>query len=60
LLVEWKMAPSKSEAERLIKQRGVEIDGVCVEDPRKELDLSKPADFLLRAGKKKFLRVVVE
>jgi len=60
LLVELKLAPSKSEAERLIKQRGVEIDGVCVEDPRKEIDLSKPGEFLLRAGKKKFVRVVVE
>jgi tyrosyl-tRNA synthetase len=60
LLVELNMAPSKSEAERLIKQRGVEIDGVCVEDPRKEIDLSKPTGFLLRAGKKKFVRVVVE
>jgi tyrosyl-tRNA synthetase len=60
LLVELKMAPSKSEAERLIKQRGVEIDGVCVEDPRKELDLSTAEEFLLRAGKKKFVRVVVE
>jgi len=60
LLVELKLAPSKSEAERLIKQRGVEIDAVCVEDPRKEIDLSHPAQFLLRAGKKKFVRVVVE
>jgi tyrosyl-tRNA synthetase len=60
LLVELKMAPSKSEAERLIKQRGVEIDEVCVEDPRKEIDLSRPGGFLLRAGKKKFVRVVVE
>jgi len=60
LLVELKLAPSKSEAERLIKQRGVEIDGVCVEDPRKEIELSKPGEFLLRAGKKKFVRVVVE
>ena len=60
LLVAWKLAPSKSEAERLIKQRGVEIDEVCIEDPRKEIDLSKPSQFLLRAGKKKFLRVVVE
>lgn len=60
LLVELKLAPSKSEAERLIKQRGVEIDEVCVEDSRKEIDLSKPTQFLLRAGKKKFLRVVVE
>ena len=60
LLVELKMAPSKSEAERLIKQRGVEIDGVCVEDARKEIDLSQPVQFLLRAGKKKFVRAVVE
>jgi tyrosyl-tRNA synthetase len=60
LLVELKLAPSKSEAERLIKQRGVEIDGVCVEDPRKEVDLRKAREFLLRAGKKKFVRVVVE
>jgi tyrosyl-tRNA synthetase len=60
LLVELKLAPSKSEAERLIRQRGVEIDEVCVEDPRKEIDLSKSSQFLLRAGKKKFVRVVVE
>jgi tyrosyl-tRNA synthetase len=60
LLVDWKLAPSKSEAERLIKQRGVEIDGACVEDPRKEIDLKQPQSFLLRAGKKKFVRIVVE
>ena len=60
LLVELKLVGSKSEAERLIKQRGVEIDETCVEDVRKEIDLSKPGEFLLRAGKKKFLRVVVE
>jgi tyrosyl-tRNA synthetase len=60
LLVELKLAPSKSEAERLIKQRGVEIDEICVEDPRKEMDLSQAGHFLLRAGKKKFVRVIVE
>jgi tyrosyl-tRNA synthetase len=60
LLTELKLVPSKSEAERLIKQRGVEIDGVVVEDPRKEMDLTKPGEFLLRAGKKKFLRIIVE
>lgn len=59
-LVELNLSPSKSEAERLIKQRGVEIDETCVEDVRKEIDLSKPAQFLLRAGKKKFLRIVIE
>src|SRR5438045_3928467 len=60
LLADLKVAPSKAEAERLIKQKAVEIDGVIIEDPRKDIDLSKPASFLLRAGKKKFLRVVVE
>src|SRR5579859_2522396 len=60
LLVELKLAPSKAEAERLIKQKAVEINEATIEDPRKDIDFSKPSDFLLRAGKKKFLRVVVE
>jgi tyrosyl-tRNA synthetase len=54
------MAASRSEAERLIKQGGVEIDGARVSDTKKEMDVSRPGEFLLRAGKKKFLRVVVE
>jgi tyrosyl-tRNA synthetase len=60
LLVELSLAPSRSEAERLVKQGGVEIDGTRVADVKKEVDLSRPYEFLLRAGKKKFLRVVVE
>lgn len=60
LLVELALAPSRSEAERLMKQGGVEIDGERVADVKKELDLSKAGEFLLRAGKKKFVRVVVE
>jgi tyrosyl-tRNA synthetase len=60
LLVDLKLISSKSEAERLIKQGGAEIDGVRIDDPRKDVDLSKPVEFLLRAGKKKFVRIVVE
>jgi tyrosyl-tRNA synthetase len=60
LLAELKLAPSKSEAVRLIEQGGVEIDGVRVHDPRKDIDLSKPSEFLLRTGKKRFLRIIVE
>ena len=60
LLVDLKLATSKAEAERLIKQKAVEINGVTIDDSRKEIGLSKPANFLLRAGKKKFVRVVVE
>ena len=60
LLAELKLTPSKTEAIRLIEQGGVEIDAVRIDDPRKDIDLSRPAEFLLRAGKKKFLRIIVE
>jgi tyrosyl-tRNA synthetase len=60
LLLELKLAPSKSEAERLIKQKGVEIDGNAVEDPRMEIDLGKPGEFLIRAGKKKFVHLIID
>jgi tyrosyl-tRNA synthetase len=48
---------SKSEAERLIKQGGVEVDTQRVSDVRYEIDFAKAGDFLLRVGKKRFLRV---
>jgi len=51
---------SNAEAERLIKQGGFEIDGERIEDVKKELDLSRSGSFLLRAGKKKFLRLIVQ
>jgi tyrosyl-tRNA synthetase len=59
LLMTLGLAPSVREAERLVKQGAVEIDGRRIDDPRNEVDLSKGRDFLLRAGKKKFVRVVV-
>jgi tyrosyl-tRNA synthetase len=59
LLTTLGLATSVSDAERLVKQGAVEIDGQRIDDPRKEVDLSKARDFLLRAGKKKFVRVVV-
>jgi len=60
LLVELNVAASRSEAERLIKQGGVEIDRTRVSDVKKEIDLSTSGAFLLRAGKKKFFRLVIE
>ena len=42
-----------------MKQGGVELDGARISDLKDELDLAKPREFLLRAGKKKFLRIVV-
>jgi len=54
------LATSRSEAARLVKQRAIEIDGVIIDDPLKGIELDKPRSFVLRVGKKKFVRVVVE
>jgi tyrosyl-tRNA synthetase len=51
---------SVSEAERLIKQGGLEIGGLVIKDPLAKLDPSAAASYELRLGKKKFLRIVVE
>jgi tyrosyl-tRNA synthetase len=51
---------SASEAERLIKQGGFEINGSPVRDPTCKLDLSHPSSYQVRVGKKKFLRIVIE
>jgi tyrosyl-tRNA synthetase len=53
-------ADSTSEAERLIKQGGFEIDGSLVKDPTCKLDLSQAGSYDVRVGKKKFLRIIVE
>ena len=53
-------AGSTSEAERLIKQGGFEVDGSLVNDPTCKLDLNRPRSYEVRVGKKKFLRIVVE
>jgi tyrosyl-tRNA synthetase len=60
LLLDLGLASSRAEAERLIKQGGVEIDNQRIDDVKKEIELAKASEFLLRAGKKKFLRVIVE
>jgi tyrosyl-tRNA synthetase len=58
LLTEAGLATSRSEAERLIKQGAVEVNGEIVKDVKHAITLN-PGDLLsLRVGKKKFLRVV--
>jgi tyrosyl-tRNA synthetase len=60
LLHELEQVPSASEAERIIKGRGFEVDGKIVNDPSAKCDLSRPCVYTLKIGKKKFLRIVVE
>jgi len=54
------LTQSRAEAQRLVEQKAVELDGQVIDDPRHSVKLSEPRSFVLRAGKKKFKRVVVE
>jgi tyrosyl-tRNA synthetase len=54
LLAHLEMAPSQSEAQRLIRQNAVEVDGETVTSPR----LSLRDGMVIRVGKHRFLRIV--
>ena len=60
LLHELEQVPSASEAERIIKGRGFEVDGKIISDPSAKIDLNQHGTHTLKIGKKKFLRIVVE
>jgi tyrosyl-tRNA synthetase len=51
---------SVAEAERLIKQKALEINGEIMSDPAARIDFNEKAEFVVRLGKKKFLRIIVE
>ncbi|MBS4027857.1 MAG: tyrosine--tRNA ligase [Ignavibacteriales bacterium] len=55
LLVETKLAPSKSEARRLIDQGGVSIDSEKVSDFNSPIPSNS---FIIKVGKRKFLKIV--
>lgn len=57
ILLNTGLVSSKSEARRLIRQRGVKLDGSIVEDPEVKIKL-KP-DIVLQVGKRKFLKLKV-
>lgn len=55
LLLQSKLATSKSDARRLIEQGGVSINGEKVLDPTN--GLPKEGEFLVKVGKRRFLKV---
>ena len=55
MLVETKFASSKSEAKRLIEQGGVTLNGKKITDPD-----AKIAEGILKVGKKRFAKIVIE
>jgi len=60
LLADLEEVASASEAERVIKQNGFEVNGQAVSDPAAKVNVDQPASYEVRVGKKKFLRIVVE
>lgn len=59
LMAELGLTSSTSEARRLIEQNAVERDGEKISDVQLKLNLKKDDELILKAGKKKFLRVRV-
>ncbi len=55
ILVQTKLADSKSEAKRLIEQGGVTFDNKVIRDANTTLDLT--GEHLLKVGKRKFLKI---
>ena len=60
LIVQWGLAASVAEAGRLITQEAVTINKQKVTDLKAEIDFSQPSISVLRVGKHRFLKVIVE
>jgi len=58
LLVDQGLAPSRKEAERLLLQGAVSLDGVKIQDPSYRLNLQAGGSVLVRVGKLKLQRWV--
>jgi tyrosyl-tRNA synthetase len=59
LLPRLGLTSSVAEANRMIAGGAVSIDGSRVSDPRLELDLTDGAEYLLKVGKRRYLRLRV-
>lgn len=59
LMVKAGICGSNSEASRLIEGGGVQIDGQKIADKKFKMDLESGKSFLLKAGKKVFMKVKV-
>jgi tyrosyl-tRNA synthetase len=59
LLVKAAICGSNSEASRLIEGGGVQIEGQKINYKKFKLDLESGKSFLLKAGKKVFMKVKV-
>lgn len=53
------LTPSNAAARRLVEQGGVSIDGEKVTDSRLIVDLDAQIPFLIKVGKRRFVRIIV-
>ncbi len=60
LMVKAGLVASNGEGSRMIQGGGVQIDGEKVSDPKLKIDLKSGESFVLRAGKKKFVKIIVK
>ena len=60
LIVKAGFAATKNEARRAVTQGGVSVNGDKVDDPKTVYEKAAFADFVLKKGKKKFVKVVVQ
>jgi len=56
LLFKTKLAPSKSEAKRLVEQNAIKIDKSIIKDWKKEIVIKK--GMIIQAGKRKFVKLI--
>src|SRR5499427_8643961 len=59
LLATLALAPSVSEAQRLIESGAVHLNDERITSIKAELDLSQPIDATFKVGKRRFLRLVI-
>ncbi len=55
LLVDLNLLKSKSEARRMIENRGVKVDGKRIEDTKRNIVLTN--DLIVQVGKRKFVKI---
>jgi tyrosyl-tRNA synthetase len=60
LMVQLGLTSSNSEGRRLVEGRAVEIDGQKVSDPNLAISLKLGQEIIIKAGKKKFAKVIVQ
>lgn len=59
LMTQLGLTASNGEAKRLVQGKAVEIDQVKIEDEKLQVEMKPGTSFILRAGKKKYAKVVI-